>query len=77
MILEHAHHGSLRNYLDTNVETISWNDQFVLLEGIAAGLDYIHKKNHVHQDFHSGNILIYQKNGKLYPAVGDLGYADL
>ncbi|GBB97416.1 hypothetical protein RclHR1_02990017 [Rhizophagus clarus] len=73
MVLEYAHHGSLRNYLDKNINTISWDDRLVLLEGIAEGLEYIHKKDHVHQDFHSGNILIYQKDGKLYPAIGDLG----
>ncbi|RGB27350.1 kinase-like domain-containing protein [Rhizophagus diaphanus] len=73
MVLEYAHYDSLRNYLDTNVNTISWDDWLVLLEGIAKGLYYIHEENHVHQDFHSGNILIYQKDGKLYPAIGDLG----
>ncbi|GES88183.1 kinase-like domain-containing protein [Rhizophagus clarus] len=35
-------------------------------------LEYAHY-DHVHQDFHSGNILIYQKDGKLYPTVEDLG----
>jgi serine/threonine protein kinase len=73
MVLEYAHYGSLRNYLDTNINTISWDDRLVLLEGIAKGLDFIHEKDHVHQDFHSGNILIYQKDGKIYPAIGDLG----
>jgi serine/threonine protein kinase len=73
MVLEYAHYGSLRNYLDTNINTISWDDRLVLLEGIAEGLDFIHDKSHVHKDFHSGNILIYQKNGKIYPAIGDLG----
>jgi serine/threonine protein kinase len=71
MVLEYAHYGSLRNYLDTN--TISWNDRLTLLEGIAKGLDFIHEKGHVHQDLHCGNILIYQKDGKIYPAIGDLG----
>src|SRR3954469_20348411 len=73
MVLEYAHYGSLRNYLDTNINNISWDDRLVLLEGIAEGLDYIHVENHVHQDFHSGNILIYEKDGKIYPAIGDLG----
>lgn len=58
------------NYLDTNVNTISWDDRLVLLE---RSCFIIFMRNHVHQDFHSGNILIYQKDGKLYPAIGDLG----
>src|SRR6266542_476314 len=73
MVLEHTYHGSLHNYLDANIETITWVDRLVLLEGIAKGLQYIHEKNHVHQDLYSGNILIYQKDGKLYLAIGDLG----
>ncbi|RIA81279.1 kinase-like domain-containing protein [Glomus cerebriforme] len=73
MVLEYAHHCSLRNYLDMNIKTISWDDRFVILQGIAAGLKYIHKENRVHQDFHSGNILIHQKGGNLYPMIGDLG----
>ena len=38
MVLEYAEHGSLRNYLDTNYDKLSWSAKFLDLWHIANGL---------------------------------------
>ncbi len=52
MVLRYAEDGSLRNYLDTNYDKLSWKDKFNNLWYIALGLDNIHKKEFIHRDLH-------------------------
>ncbi|POG65200.1 kinase-like domain-containing protein [Rhizophagus irregularis DAOM 181602=DAOM 197198] len=58
MVLKYADNGSLRNYLDTNYNNLNWYDKIKYLLEIASGLDGIHEKEFIHQDLHSGNILM-------------------
>ena len=51
MVLDYAEHGSLRNYLDTNYDKLSWETKFYNLWYIAYGLKNIHEKELIHQRF--------------------------
>jgi serine/threonine protein kinase len=68
MILEYAKEGSLRNYLDTNCNKLSWDDKLLHLYYTASGLVSIHKNGLVHRDFHIGNILVSN-----YIKITDMG----
>ena len=57
MVLDYAENGSLRNYLDTNYDKLSWHAKFRDLLSIANGLGKIHEKELIHRDLHIGNIL--------------------
>ena len=57
MVLLYAHKGSLRQNLNKNFNSLSWEDKFFIIYYIASGLSNIHEKGLTHQDFHSGNIL--------------------
>ncbi|RIA94786.1 kinase-like domain-containing protein, partial [Glomus cerebriforme] len=57
LVLDYAKHGSLRNYLNTNYDKLSWRNKIYNLWSIASGLDEIHAKDFVHRDLHVGNIL--------------------
>ncbi|KAF8835872.1 kinase-like protein [Paxillus ammoniavirescens] len=50
--------GPLHAYLDARDAGLNLSDRFGLLEGVAAGLDYLHSFPVVHGDLSSGNILI-------------------
>ena len=59
MVLDYAENGSLRNYLDTNYDKLSWKTKFFDLWSIAVGLNDIHEKELIHRDLHIGNILSF------------------
>ena len=59
MVLDYAEHGSLRNYLDKEYDTLSWRTKFYYLWYIARGLNHIHEKELIHRDLHIGNILSF------------------
>jgi len=62
---------NLREFLCKNPAKITWEQKYDILYEIAASVHEIHKKNYVHRDLHSGNILI-QKNLALF--ISDLGF---
>jgi serine/threonine protein kinase len=57
MVLKYAVNGSLRNYLDSNYNKLSWNNKINYLHSIAHGIKDIHEKELIHRDLHIGNIL--------------------
>ena len=59
MVLDYAEDGSLRNYLDTNYDKLSWLEKFSNLYNIAYGLNDIHENELIHRDLHIGNILSF------------------
>ena len=71
MVLDYAKNGSLRNYLDTNYDTLSWKTKFVELWHIAIGLNDIHKEELIHRDLHIGNILSF--SGNISSRITDMG----
>ena len=70
MVLDYADHGSLRNYLDTNYDKLSWIDKFYYLWNIALGLNNIHEKELIHRDLHIGNILSFSNT---FTTITDMG----
>ncbi|RIA83893.1 kinase-like domain-containing protein, partial [Glomus cerebriforme] len=57
MVLDYARDGSLRNYLDTNYNKLSWKTKFHNLCDISLGILGIHEEELIHRDLHIGNIL--------------------
>ncbi|GBB84635.1 hypothetical protein RclHR1_01120023 [Rhizophagus clarus] len=58
LVVEYAHGGDLHKYLQKNFANITWNKKLYILWKISEGLNAIHKRNFMHRDFHSGNILL-------------------
>src|SRR6266496_5288120 len=69
MVLKYANDGSLRNYLDTSYNILSWKYIIHFFYSIATGLDKIHKNELIHRDLHVGNILI----DNLFIYITDMG----
>ena len=57
MVMDYANGGSLRQSLNKNFNSMDWGKKFRILYTILDGLNSIHEKRLIHQDFHSGNIL--------------------
>ncbi|GBC39519.2 kinase-like domain-containing protein [Rhizophagus irregularis DAOM 181602=DAOM 197198] len=74
LIMEYANGGNLHNYLQENFRNITWEMKLNILSYIARGLTIIHRRNFIHRDFHSGNILL-EKTGQIDQRwiIGDLG----
>src|SRR5688572_14741659 len=68
-VMRYMKNGSLQNYLTKDFKNLKWKDKLLILYRIINGLKDIHKKEIIHHDFHSGNIL----QEKLYPYIADLG----
>ena len=73
MVMEYAQHGSLRQHLNNNFNSLNWTEKFFNLQRIARGLQIIHEKGMIHCDFHCGNILNNKGDGKLFSQITDLG----
>ncbi|CAI2161629.1 15280_t:CDS:2 [Funneliformis geosporum] len=69
--------GNLREFLKNKNSELDLSDKLTLLLNIAQGLKDIHKKNLVHRDLHSGNILnfcsIKLRKFKTVSYITDLG----
>ncbi|GES83976.1 kinase-like domain-containing protein [Rhizophagus clarus] len=65
MVLEYAEGGSFNTYLNENYKNFDWFKGLKILIEIIKGLNKIHLKEMVHQDFHIGNIL-FTKMEKFY-----------
>src|SRR5204862_2687426 len=73
-IMQHYNNGDLIKYITNNgFNNIKWTEKLQYLDGIAYGLDNMHKKDIVHKDLHSGNILIGNINESIESFIGDLG----
>jgi serine/threonine protein kinase len=57
MIFEYAEGGDFNNRMNKNYKDFNWLMKLSALTYISKGLREIHKKQMVHRDFHTGNIL--------------------
>src|ERR1043165_537622 len=74
MVMAYAENGSLRQYLNNNFNSLSWNEKLLDLWRIAIGLKNIHEKGLIHHDFHCGNILNKKHPGGYFSSfITDLG----
>ncbi|GBB87149.1 hypothetical protein RclHR1_01360020 [Rhizophagus clarus] len=57
IVTEFQNDGNLRDLIKKNHHILNWRLIFRILYNISDGLSAIHRKNYLHKDFHSGNIL--------------------
>ena len=69
MILSYEQDGNLRDYLQQNHSKLTLKNRIMILRYLCQSLYFIHEKDFVHCDLHSGNILI--SGGGCY--ITDLG----
>ncbi|EXX76228.1 kinase-like domain-containing protein [Rhizophagus irregularis DAOM 181602=DAOM 197198] len=70
MIVMELKNGGLRQHLNNNFISLNWDHKLYSLFDIAIGLQDIHDKGLIHQDFHCGNILSNFDQGTF---ITDLG----
>ncbi|RGB22544.1 kinase-like domain-containing protein [Rhizophagus diaphanus] len=63
---------NLREYLQQNHNQLTWNERIKITFLIIDKLYWIHEKNSIHRDLHSGNILYSQLNDSW--RISDLGF---
>jgi serine/threonine protein kinase len=64
--------GDLHQYLSEAYQGLDWKRRLAVLLDVIKGLRVIHNAGLVHQDLHTGNILLSTLDGVSYAAIGDL-----
>ncbi|RHZ74606.1 hypothetical protein Glove_220g26 [Diversispora epigaea] len=72
-ILYYAKAGDLHHFLNKNFEEMTWENKPYSLMNIVEGIQKMHSKKILHQDLHSGNILIQDNRGRAI--ISDLGFS--
>ena len=62
MVLNIHEEGNLRNYLRNNHSKLTLKNRITILRDLCNSLYFIHKKDLIHCDLHSGNMLIEAGN---------------
>ncbi|CAG8504574.1 9731_t:CDS:2 [Ambispora gerdemannii] len=82
MVMKYMEAGNLREFLKKNYRKLNFydenekNSKLHFLQQISQGLKDIHRKNLVHRDFHSGNIIVNRdKHDRDNCHITDLGLA--
>ena len=58
MVLNYLEEGNLRNYLQKNHSNLTLKDRISMFYDLCISLYDIHRKDLIHCDLHSGNILM-------------------
>ncbi|PKK79238.1 kinase-like protein, partial [Rhizophagus irregularis] len=58
MIIRHAKHGDLRNYIRKFFPKLTWTNKVKILIELSKALNSLHQMNILHKDFHCKNILV-------------------
>ncbi|KAG1867299.1 kinase-like domain-containing protein [Suillus subalutaceus] len=74
MVCPWADNGALTGFLELRQYKLSLQDKFLLLNDIALGLQYLHRKSVVHGDLTGSNVLIYG-NGRA--CLADFGLSTI
>ena len=69
MVLNYVPEGNLRDYLQNNHSKLTLKDRITIFRYLCESLYWIHEKDLIHCDLHSGNILI--ERGSCF--ITDLG----
>src|SRR6266511_1999821 len=75
MVLSYRSDGSLRDYLQRNHSKLTLKDRVLLFKYLCLSLDSIHRKDFIHCDLHSGNVLV-EAGGCCITDLGLCGPAD-
>ena len=75
MVLSYNSEGNLRDYLQHNHSKLTLNDRITILSYLCESLNYIHEKDLIHCDLHSGNMLV-QGGGCFITDLGLCGPVD-
>src|SRR5438128_2562330 len=75
MVLSYESGGNLRDYLQQNHSKLTLKNRIMILRYLCQSLYYIHEKDLIHCDLHSGNILM-EGNGCLITDLGLCGPVD-
>ncbi|CAB4486202.1 unnamed protein product [Rhizophagus irregularis] len=70
MVIRHAEHGDLRNYIRKFFPKLTWTYRAKILIELSKALNSIHQMNLVHKDFHCKNILV-DENDRIF--ISDFG----
>ncbi|RIB15598.1 kinase-like domain-containing protein [Gigaspora rosea] len=74
MVYQYANRGNLHDFLAKYFRELVWQNKLKQLEDISYDLSRIHKAGLIHNDFHSGNILLNQNiGGNIKSYITDLG----
>ncbi|RIB14059.1 kinase-like domain-containing protein [Gigaspora rosea] len=74
MVFQYANNGSLSKFLMENFRNLTWQTKLKILLDISLNLYEIHLAGYIHNDLHSGNILLDQRIGEnMQSYISDLG----
>ncbi|GES97593.1 kinase-like domain-containing protein [Rhizophagus clarus] len=75
LVLQHAEGRNFNYWMSKCYKDFDWNNKLRTLYNIIIGLNEIHKKEMVHRDFHTGNILFEHKYVSKYndTYISDMG----
>ena len=62
MVIRHAKHGDLRNYIRKFFPKLTWTDKAKILIKLSKALNSLHQMNLLHRDLHCKNILVDNDN---------------
>src|SRR6185369_7574903 len=60
MVINRLSEGNLRDYLQSNHSKLTLKDRITILGYLCESLYFIHVKDLIHCDLHSGNMLMYR-----------------
>ncbi|GBC06708.1 hypothetical protein RclHR1_00700007 [Rhizophagus clarus] len=74
IVMEFRNVGNVRELIKKNHNILNWELIInKILIDVSFGLYFVHYKNYLHRDFHSGNILNNILDGYIYTAISDFG----
>lgn len=85
IIMEFMEKGSLRDYI-SKARKLSWTERLLILKDICRGMAFLHSKKYpdgkqkrevLHQDLKSANVLLTTSNGRLVAKISDFGLSFL
>ncbi|CAG8591559.1 6757_t:CDS:2 [Ambispora gerdemannii] len=73
LVVDYASEGDLHSYLEKNSTKVTWAQKLEILGEVASALVDIHRKDLIHGDLHTGNVLVGMALSGASVSIGDLG----